>query len=1022
MYLVASIFLLLSGAAALTYQVTWVRLLGLSMGSTTAAVSTVVAVFFLGMALGSYFAGRISKNHTNSLFVYVVLECCIGISGLILLPILLNLDNIIATIPALSSILAGKFLITSALLLIPTLCMGATFPVMAAILVRKENELGKRIGQLYSLNTFGAIAGALLTGFVFIPSVGLDGAIYIAVICNLSIAAMGWLYSKNCHLPEMEFNQKESSQDQPLSKIDYGKTSALIILMGTGFASIASEIGWTKYLSIFTGTTIYGFSAILGIFLMGIASGSWAIKNHLEKIKNPHLWLISLLILAGFGLLYARTGMASIPIWYEGINSTSLSGNSKQWLTYMLVFVVIFPPTFIFGAIFPLNVKLFCGDLRGVQSRVGKAYAANTVASIAGSLAAGFWLIPKFGTDSLLQLMIFAIFLLPIVVILQSDSRNKKIFVTTSCITLILFSTLFPSIDYKKLITSVAQNYEGGFDKGDMPEFLFLKEGKVSVISLVTYDNKNAKVLANGLNESYIDMEDPSKSLIIESLLAYMPYFLHNDPKSAFVVGYGGGITTRAFSHTTIEKIKVVELESAVIDASKQISNGPITALQDPRVTLEINDARNSLLVNDTRYDIIAAQASHPWLAGAANVFTQDFFQLVFNRLNDDGIYSQWVNLFRMDVTTLRSLMKAFYNVFPEGMTLANLKSGDFMMIGSKKTIMLDFEKIASAMKLKPIKAALAHEDIYAPGDLLWYFALSREEAVKAAGNITPNTDTNIFSEVRLSALYDNPTEQENPYGFLRKHYKFDVIPYLEEKSAADKLLRVGNYFLKWESPDVAFKIVTQLKNLDPVASRSMHHRILRWKFNWIKASKFYHNNGIWSDQTHLKQLEYYLDNKEWQLASDIIQSISDQKTKRTALAMELFYKNQWQTLADLEPKSIAERKWQLLGLSKFDLDAAGKEMEILIQNDSKELPPIRMLIQYFVHINDADKADKWSRQLAAVTNDRLQRYVKLADISLNQNNLDWNAALIGEISRIDPDHKELDLLKLKRTNKLANN
>jgi len=1016
MYIVAAVFLVFSGAAALTYQVTWVRLLGLSMGSTSASISTVLAAFFLGMALGSYFANRISHNHTNSFNAYIFLELCIGVTGLALLPILLNLDSIMASIPALGGAMTGKFLITMTLLSIPTICMGATFPVMAAILIRKESEIGLRIGQLYSLNTFGAIFGALFTGFLFIPNYGLDGAIYIAVTFNLLIALFGWILNKKIHLPKLEFkpHEKETEEITP-SHMRGNQRIALIILIGTGFASIASEIGWTKYLSIFTGTTIYGFAAILGIFLMGIAAGSWAIKNYLEQINEPRKLLAYSLLAAGLGLIYARVGLSFVPNWYEGINHLSFTGEAKQWLKYLLVFIIIFPPTFIFGAIFPLNIKLYCGDLNGVQARVGKAYAANTIASIGGSIFAGFWIIPHYGTDVLLVLMCALVLLLPIPLVLYNKQQTKHFAVITLA-ALFLFSTqLLPGIDYKKLITSVGYKYDEDAYKGAEPNFLFVKEGKISVISLVTYDDKIAKVQANGLNESLIDMTDPSNALVIESLLAYFPYFIHKNPQSAFVVGFGGGITTRAFTHTEIKSVRVVELEPTVVEAGKTIPDGPVTALNDPRVTIEFNDARNTLLIEDKKYDIIAAQPSHPWLAGASNVFTQEFFELVQSRLNEGGIFSQWINLFRMDVTTLRSLFSAFFSVFPEGVTFANLETGDLMLVGSNEALKLDIQQMDERMNNEKILATFKHFNVFKARDLFWYFGLSRAEALQAAGNMTPNTDTNIFSEVRLSALYDNPVGDEDPYTFLHDNFKFDAIPYLDPSLAKEQLDDIGMYFLQWETPAVTLKIAQQLYKLDQEWGRSLKHKIYFWRFDWAGGTEWYDSHQKWRNSTHLNQLEMYLTQKQSSKAEEVIQRIPDEKTRLTAHAMKLFYDKQWQKLAAIKPQSTAEKEWQLLGLAKQDIKTAGQALVNIVDKDTRNLPSIRSLIQYYAAIDDSINMDKWSKNLNSIQQDLVQRYEKLTHIALEEENFEWNKALIDEIARINPESKKLSQLNITR-------
>ena len=405
------------------------------MGSTSASVSTVLAAFFLGLAIGSYLAERITRNRIDNLKVYIVLEAIIGISGLALLPILLNLDNMMAAIPEWGSVLQFKFAVAMALLVIPTMCMGATFPVMAAILVRRQADMGKRVSQLYSLNTAGAVFGALLAGFVFVPNWGLDGAVYMAASLNFFIVFLAIYLNSRITFPPIETSddirgeltakQKESQKLQAPLRIH-----ALIVLFATGFAAIATEVGWTKYLSIFTGTTIYGFAAILTIFLFGIAAGSWWVKKYLDKIYRPEFWMAVGLVALGTSLLFTRAFLSFLPPIFEAINHFSVEPWLRHGVKYGIVFFMLILPTFIFGALFPLNLKLYCGNLSGVRARIGKAYAINTVASIFGSVAAGFWIIPQYGTDVLLTAMALIILVLPFIFIKPLPKPAARIAVT----------------------------------------------------------------------------------------------------------------------------------------------------------------------------------------------------------------------------------------------------------------------------------------------------------------------------------------------------------------------------------------------------------------------------------------------------------------------------------------------------------------------------------------------------------------------------------------------------------------
>ncbi len=532
MLLLAASFLLLSGIASLTYQVAWVRLLGLSFGSTSASISTVLTAFFLGMALGSYLAERITRNRIDTLKPYIVLEMLIGVSGLSLLPLLLHLDWLIALLPAFGTSLSLKFVLALLLLSIPTISMGATFPVMASIFIRRENELGLRMGQFYSLNTAGAVLGAALSGFVLIPNWGLDGAIFIAAALNLTIVVVALYFNTHLALPPLEKDGNQVGGTVASTGHEPGqlRTHALIVLFATGLASIASQVGWTKYLSIFTGTTIYGFAVILTVFLIGIAAGSWAMRSRLQHMRSPALSLATLLVLLAASLIITRVALSWLPPIYEAVNRLEAQAAVYHSVKYVIVFVLLIVPTFLFGALFPLNLKLYCGNLDGVRARIGRAYAVNTVASMLGAVLAGFWIIPAFGTDVLLTMMAIGILVLPILFLPGIKDRGGRRLITAGAVMTLLAAWQLPHIDYKALIASVDYKYDKDAQAGRKPKFLFIKEGKAGIITMVTYDGIYAKLQNNGINESVIHMTDPNRALLVETVLGLVPYMLHTAP------------------------------------------------------------------------------------------------------------------------------------------------------------------------------------------------------------------------------------------------------------------------------------------------------------------------------------------------------------------------------------------------------------------------------------------------------------------------------------------------------------
>lgn len=1015
MFVFASAFLLFSGIASLTYQVVWVRLLGLSMGSTSASISTVLAAFFLGLALGSYLAERITRNRINDLMPYIVLEVVIGLSGLALLPILLNLDAIMAATPALGASIPNKFAVTTALLLIPTVCMGATFPVMASILIRRKDEVGVRVSQLYSLNTAGAVLGAALAGFFFVPNWGLDGAVYIAFSLNLLIVILAVYLNMKVELPPIEtaasFEGSASSasvaEEAPL------RGRALMVLFATGLVAIATEVGWTKYLSIFTGTTIYGFAAILTIFLIGIATGSWAIKSYLERMQRPELWMAFGLLLLGGSLLLTRAGLTWIPPVYQAINHFPVEAWLKHGVKYALVFLLLFPPTFLFGALFPLNLRLYCGNLQGVRARIGKAYAVNTVASIFGSIMAGFWIIPNYGTDVLLTVMAMVLLVLPFLFVPALRTQTARVAIASLAIVAVASNWMLPHLSYKDLIGSV--QYDDAAFAGEEPNFLFLKEGKAGVISMVKFSDGYVRLQNNGLNESFIDLEDENNALLVESLLGLLPYMMHEDPKSAFVVGFGGGITTKALTYTQVDSVRVVELEPAVVEAGQAIVGGAIPVLKDPRVTLTINDARNTLLTESAKYDIIAAQPSHPWLARASNVFTKDFFSLVKTRLNEGGIYGQWVSLFHMDATTLKSLLRAFYEVFPYGMTFVDVKDGSFVMYGSNSPMIFDYGRMNERMGESKIKAALEHHKIYSAWDLMRYFALSREQALTASLDVPANTDTNILSEVRLSALDEDPKGDEDPYAFLRSVYSFNLRPYFGE-DVVQELYAIGTRCIsQWGEPGMAQNLADQLRELDPMKARGIEYEILWNRYELEEADALFRQHDQWPDRAIMQQALLLADAGRFDEAAMMVPRIASKGLRRTLSARLLFDQERYDELVALSPEYDAEKLWYYSALARKDLIKAGTKLHALVRRESPALTQLYVLAGYYGAINDKEQLARVARLIVGRQEVDIAYIQSLLEAAVNESQSERAQALLKRLDKFNPeDNYELKKLRKK--------
>lgn len=790
----AGAFLLLSGLAALTYQVVWVRLLGLSMGSTAASVATVLAAFFGGLALGSALADRLVRRRAG-IDAYLILETLIGIAGLALLPVLLRLDALVVELPAVGSSLAMKLVVTVVLLSVPTICMGATFPVMAELLARGRSDLGSRLSFLYSLNTWGAVAGAGLAGFVLIPRLGLDGAVRVAAACNFAIVAVGFAArgsfaagdgDRAAYLPKATPHTPGEAADAPYAGF------ALASLVATGFCSIAAEVGWTKYLAIFTGATLYGFATILVVFLSGIALGSWLVRPLLGRPERTATLLLWGLVALGLTVALTRPALSLAP----SVLTLARGSDFSALLAYGFVLAVLLPPTLLFGALFPAGLELYCGRSGSVRKRAGRAYALNTLAGIAGSIAAGFWAIPAFGTDRLLLALALVFPLLAAVAVFRvGGARRAGVLAGAGAVAALTFAV--PGLDYQPLVRAVTLRDPAAVREDEAAwRFEFLREARAGVISVVTRDGVLGALQTNGLTESHLNFVDPMAGSPTESLLGLVPYLLHPEPRTAFVVGFGGGNTAFGLTRTAdLETIRVVELEPAIVEAVKTASGGIVAALMDPRVDLRFNDARNALLVEDTLYDIIVSQPSHPWLAGSGTLFTREFFTIVNSRLRTGGVFGQWVNLFNMDAVTLGAILKSFYEVFPYGFALRPSGGRDLLVFGSHWPLVLDPDRTEARLTHRELASHLARQRVASVTDLLRDFAFSRTEILKDVQTGPANTDTNLISEVRLARIGGGGGNTASVESLLGSVRRLDVVPHLPRESASEVLEALAKAF-----------------------------------------------------------------------------------------------------------------------------------------------------------------------------------------------------------------------------------
>lgn len=776
-----ALFLLFSGAASLIYQITWVRLLALSIGSTSVSVGIVLATFFSGLALGSYLTTRLSVQRLTTLRPYLLVEACIGVCALLLLPLLLNLDQWITAWPVLGELFVFKVIMVIALLALPSICIGATYPLMVNLVVQAPHGIGRQLGWLYSVNTAGGLAGAAGGGFVLIPWCGLDGAIYAACGLNAAVVVLGMVFYDRFRLSR-QAQAEAVANNTPTS---LWEKKILLVLLLCGIAALACQVAWTKYLSIFVHTTIYGFSALLSITLLGIALGAWWMKRRVDDQQQSLRRLILLLFCLALVLLVSRIALQQLPAWYEALANGSGS-HRQQLIKYTLVVLVLLPPNVLFGALFTLNMRQYCATFAMLSRRAGSAYAVNTVGGVIGSLLAGLWLIPTYGTDRVLVLMAALIAVIPLLFLRQMIQWRYRWLVPVGTALLLVGLVYGPALDYRHLISSSLYQFDPGRHAAQAPTYRFIEEGRASVISVSTYDGQRLRLQNNSLPEALVTPPD-AYPWLSETLLGILPYLLHPKPDDVFVVGLGAGTTLSAVTLTPAASIRLVELEPAVVNASRALFDGGLPALRDPRVKVWFDDARHRLLISLQRHDVIISQPSHPWLSGSGNLFTREYFQLLGSRLKPGGISVQWVNLFNMDTETLQSLLQAYFHAFPHGMTFIVNREDSLLLVGSNDPLYFDPVLIDQRLRQPAIQQVMRKWRVERFPQLLDYFALSRADALRAAGNREENTDTSLIPEMRSSRTV-SADERSQVQALLRANFSFDVATYLRPAQQAQAI------------------------------------------------------------------------------------------------------------------------------------------------------------------------------------------------------------------------------------------
>jgi tetratricopeptide (TPR) repeat protein/predicted membrane-bound spermidine synthase len=686
------IVLFFTSFSSLIYEVVWSRELSFIFGTSAYAISTVLTVFMAGLALGSLCGGRVIDQIKEKYKFLAIIEILIGLTCLATLQLLPILKNpylyIYNTLQGSTFLLAiALFFLCIAVLIIPTFLIGVAFPTVVKLYFNEQRNIGKSVGTTYMFDTVGGAFGALLAGFLLIPTLGLFRSSLMASILNIIFGLIFYIVfmRRNLTLQPL-LNKKNTKQDKLL----------LVLFFFSGFAALMFEVIWSRYIALLYGSSIYSFSILLASFLTGMGIGSIVISRYVDRIKNK------ILVFAFVELFIGLIGMCLVIIfpvmehWFLYLYSNIYSYNVFMIALFLICFVVLLIPTMLMGATLPLLSAVYVSNDK-IGTDVGELYSANSFGSILGSFVAGFIIIPSAGLvkSSIMAGLIYITIALAFMIYARSKSIEfnlsnnqirKTIMLATTLIVLcfiVLIAFAHPNYIYNGVYYHGvrSQNYSEFFSSYDNDTLVFIGNSPYGVVTV--YRDPTGKFIRlknNGKTDA------GSGDIETQAMISHLPLALHEYPRSVLNIGMGGAFSlASALTYREVQSIDCIEIDPEVVRADKTvISDYNNHALEDNRTNVVTADGRNFLFSTPKKYDVIISEPPNIWVSGVSNLFTREFYELAKAHLNTGGILAQWYPMYEMNNSDYRIALNTIRTVFPNIYEF-RVQRSDVIVLASEK-------------------------------------------------------------------------------------------------------------------------------------------------------------------------------------------------------------------------------------------------------------------------------------------------------------------------------------------------
>ena len=801
----------LSGAAALIYQVVWVRSLTLIFGGSHLAVTAVLSIFMAGLAIGGYTLGKYVDHIKKPLRLYGLLELGIALFALIFMGLMRLYPSIYISLAqgkdnAHVYLLFIRVLFSVVALIIPTTLMGGTLPVLSGFVSKQPQTLRGYLSFLYGFNTLGAVLGATAAGFLFLRLYSVSTTLTIALLTNafIGLAAI-LLQSKGATVLALEPSVLDRDVVSKGESADLSRPQGMknafplkLVLWGigvSGFCALGYEVLWSRILTIVVGASVYSLTTMLVAFLAGIALGSeaYGLVPRLFKIKEKGmvrsiLWFGGVQIIIGVTALLVTIYIRDIPAnsirlqnYFLGMGITSFG--LRVWSNFTLAFFYMVVPAFFMGVAFPLAGKIHAEYRKVVGGAVGEILAYNTMGAILGAAISGYIMIYLFGIERSLQMLTVINVGFGLLVIFSM--RNIKMLnwgvagLTVAAVLFLAFNQNALRIWDMKYFAIFRNNQPEAFRTPEMvreaaenTDVLYYGEGIESIVSSIKIKGGEQSFITNGRIEASSHLQ----ALQCQFALGHLPMLLNKNPKKVLVVGLGSGMTLGATSvHPSVEQLTLLEIEPKVMGVAKTFEKYNHHVLNHPKLRVIFNDGRNFLMTTKDKFDVITADPIHPWFRGAGYLYTTEYFKLASEHLLPGGVICQWLPIYEMTPEDLKSVVKTFREYFKY--TMLWLTHYDAELVGSNSPILIDEAALERRIAEPAIYGDLSKVMMGSATDFLSYFVMGTEGMKKFSHGGIINTDDNLYLEFSAPFSIATHSVMEGNVYALIKHSE-NILPY----------------------------------------------------------------------------------------------------------------------------------------------------------------------------------------------------------------------------------------------------